>query len=75
MPIALLVYGRGILHLRYFNRNHASVKVLNLPVGQPTVIGENTLMAPKSEPFEILVVDVPAEYSGKVIDLVTQKQR
>ena len=28
----------------------------------------------KHEPFEILVVDVPADYSGKVIDLVTQKK-
>jgi len=28
----------------------------------------------KHEPYEMLVVDVPSEYSGKVIDLVTQKK-
>ena len=28
----------------------------------------------KCEPYEILVVDVPADYSGKVIDLVTQRK-
>jgi GTP-binding protein len=28
----------------------------------------------KHEPFEILVVDVPSEYSGKVIDMVTQRK-
>ncbi len=28
----------------------------------------------KNEPYEILVVDVPAEFSGKVIDLVTQRK-
>jgi len=28
----------------------------------------------KCEPFETLVVDVPAEYSGRVIDLVTQRK-
>ena len=28
----------------------------------------------KCEPYENLVVDVPAEFSGKVIDLVTQRK-
>jgi GTP-binding protein len=33
-----------------------------------------TIDGKKHEPYEILVVDVPAEFSGKVIDLVTQRK-
>jgi len=44
-----------------------------LTVGQPTVI-EKEINGKRHEPYETLVVDVPAEYSGKVIDLVTQRK-
>ena len=42
-------------------------------MGQPQVI-IRYLNNVKMEPYEVLVVDVPAEYSGKVIDLVTQRK-
>jgi GTP-binding protein len=44
-----------------------------LTVGQPQVIVKE-IDGKKCEPYEILVVDVPAEFSGKVIDLVTQRK-
>jgi GTP-binding protein len=44
-----------------------------LTVGQPQVIVK-ILMVKNSEPYETLVVDVPQEFSGKVIDLVTQRK-
>src|SRR5439155_10827664 len=44
-----------------------------LTVGQPQVIIKE-INGKKSEPYEVLVVDVPSEFSGKVIDLVTQRK-
>jgi len=44
-----------------------------LTVGQPQVLVK-IVDGKKCEPYENLVVDVPAEYSGKVIDLVTQRK-
>jgi GTP-binding protein len=44
-----------------------------LTVGQPQVLIKY-IDGKKCEPYETLVVDVPAEYSGKVIDLVTQRK-
>ena len=44
-----------------------------LTVGQPQVITKE-INGKKCEPYEVLVVDVPAELSGKVIDLVTQRK-
>ena len=44
-----------------------------ITVGQPQVITK-IIDGKKCEPYENLVVDVPAEYSGRVIDLVTQRK-
>ena len=44
-----------------------------LTVGQPQVLVKH-IDGVKSEPYENLVVDVPADYNGKVIDLVTQRK-
>jgi GTP-binding protein len=44
-----------------------------LTIGQPQVIVK-TIDGHKCEPYETLVVDVPAESSGRVIDLVTQRK-
>lgn len=44
-----------------------------LTVGQPKVITK-VIDGQKCEPFELLVVDVLSEYSGKVIDLVTSRK-
>jgi len=67
-----LVYGRGILHLGILIETMRR-EGYELTVGQPQVIVKE-INGKKSEPFEVLVVDVPDEYSGKVIDLVTQRK-
>lgn len=71
-PDAYLVYGRGILHLSILIETMRR-EGYELQVGQPRVIikEENGV---KKEPYEILTVDVLSEYSGKVIDLVTQRK-
>ena len=69
---SFLVFGRGILHLGILIETMRR-EGFELTIGQPQVIVKH-FDGVKSEPFEILVVDVPAEYSGKVIDLVTQRK-
>jgi GTP-binding protein len=67
-----LVYGRGILHLSVLVETMRR-EGYELTVGQPQVIIKE-IDGVKCEPFESLVVDVPSEFSGKVIDLVTQRK-
>ena len=67
-----LVYGRGILHLSVLVETMRR-EGYELTVGQPQVITKE-INGKKNEPYEVLVVDVPAEFSGKVIDLVTQRK-
>jgi GTP-binding protein len=67
-----LVFGRGILHLGILIETMRR-EGYELTVGQPQVIVKE-IDGKKHEPYETLVVDVPAEYSGKVIDLVTQRK-
>jgi len=69
---SFLVYGRGILHLGILIETMRR-EGFELTVGQPQVIVKQ-INGVKSEPFEILVVDVPSEFSGKVIDMVTQRK-
>ncbi len=67
-----LVYGRGILHLSVLVETMRR-EGYELTVGQPQVIVKE-IDGRKCEPYEVLVVDVPSEFSGKVIDLVTQRK-
>ncbi len=67
-----MVYGRGILHLSVLVETMRR-EGYELSVGQPQVIVKE-MDGVKKEPYESLVVDVPAEFSGKVIDLVTQRK-
>lgn len=67
-----LVFGRGILHLSVLVETMRR-EGYELTVGQPQVIIKE-IDGRKCEPYETLVVDVPAEFSGKVIDLVTQRK-
>ncbi len=69
---SFLVFGRGILHLGILIETMRR-EGFELTVGQPQVLVKQ-INGSKHEPYEILVVDVPADYSGKVIDLVTQKK-
>jgi GTP-binding protein len=66
------VYGRGILHLGILIETMRR-EGFELTIGQPQVLVKE-INGSKNEPYEVLVVDVPAEYSGKVIDLVTQRK-
>ncbi len=69
---SFMVYGRGILHLSVLIETMRR-EGYELTVGQPQVLTKE-VDGKKHEPYEVLVVDVPAEYSGKVIDLVTQRK-
>src|SRR4051794_24899553 len=69
---SFLVYGRGILHLGILVETMRR-EGYELTVGQPQVLVKY-IDGKKHEPYEILVVDVPADFSGKVIDLVTQRK-
>ncbi len=71
-PDSYLVYGRGILHLSVLIETMRR-EGYELQVGQPQVIIKE-IDGAKCEPIETLVVDVPAEVSGKVIELVTQRK-
>ena len=71
-PDAYLVYGRGILHLSVLIETMRR-EGYELQVGQPQVIIKE-IDGEKCEPIETLIVDVPAEVSGKVIELVTQRK-
>jgi GTP-binding protein len=69
---SFLVYGRGILHLGILVETMRR-EGYELTVGNPQVLVKE-IDGKKHEPYEILVVDVPGDYSGKVIDLVTQRK-
>ena len=71
-PDAWLVYGRGILHLSVLIETMRR-EGYELQVGQPQVIVKE-IDGVKCEPIEELVVDVPSDVSGKVIELVTQRK-
>ena len=69
---SFLVFGRGILHLGILIETMRR-EGFELTIGQPQVLVK-TIDGKKHEPYENLVVDVPQEFSGKVIDLVTQRK-
>ncbi len=66
-----LVFGRGILHLSVLIETMRR-EGYELQVGQPQVIYKDDENGQKLEPIESLVVDVPDEVAGKVIELATQ---
>ena len=71
-PDALLVYGRGILHLSVLIETMRR-EGYELQVGQPKVIIKE-IDGQKCEPIEQLTVLVPEEFSSKVIDVVTRRK-
>jgi len=66
------VFGRGILHLSVLIETMRR-EGYELQVGKPQVI-EKVLDGVKCEPYETLVIDVPEDFSGKAIELVTQRK-
>ena len=69
---SFLVYGRGILHLGILVETMRR-EGYELTVGNPQVLVKE-IEGKRNEPYEILVVDGPSDFSGKVIDLVTQRK-
>jgi GTP-binding protein len=67
-----LVYGRGILHLSILIETMRR-EGYELQVGQPKVILRE-INGVKHEPIELLTVHVPDDFSGKVIELVSQRK-
>ena len=67
-----LVFGRGILHLSVLIETMRR-EGYELQVGQPQVLLKKT-DGKRCEPIEHMVVDVPEETAGKVIELVTQRK-
>jgi len=68
-----LVYGRGILHLSVLIETMRR-EGYELQVGQPQVLYKFDDNGNRLEPVETLVVDVPEETAGKVIELATQRK-
>ena len=66
------VYGRGILHLSVLIETMRR-EGFELQVGKPQVIFKE-IDGVKCEPMESLVIDVPDEFSGKAIELVSQRK-
>ncbi len=66
------VYGRGVLHLSILIETMRR-EGYELQVGQPQVIIKE-IDGVKCEPVEALSINVPEEYSSKVIDLVTRRK-
>lgn len=66
------VFGRGVLHLSVLIETMRR-EGYELQVGKPQVIIKEE-DGVKMEPYETLVIDVPEEFSGKAIELVTQRK-
>ncbi len=67
-----LVFGRGILHLSILVETMRR-EGYEFQLGQPQVIIK-TIDGVKNEPIELLTILVPEEFSGKVIEVVTQRK-
>ncbi|MBP6572834.1 MAG: translational GTPase TypA [Flavobacteriales bacterium] len=71
-PDKLLVYGRGILHIGILVETMRR-EGYEFQLGQPQVITKE-IDGERCEPVEILTVQVPEEFSSKVIDLVSRRK-
>lgn len=66
------VFGRGVLHLSVLIETMRR-EGFELQVGQPQVIIKE-IDGQKCEPVEMLTINVPEEYSSKIIDMVTRRK-
>ncbi len=69
---AWIVYGRGVLHLSVLIETMRR-EGFELQVGQPQVIVKE-IDGVKCEPVELMTINVPEEYSSKIIDMVTRRK-
>ncbi|MBO5848837.1 MAG: translational GTPase TypA [Bacteroidales bacterium] len=71
-PDSMMVYGRGILHLSILIETMRR-EGYEFQIGQPKVILKE-IDGKKCEPIEMLTVQVPEQFAGRVIELVTAKK-
>ncbi len=69
---SFIVYGRGVLHLSVLIETMRR-EGYELQVGQPKVIIKE-INGQKCEPVEELTIDIPEEFSGKAIEMVTRRK-
>ena len=69
---SFIVYGRGVLHLSVLIESMRR-EGYELQVGQPKVIIKE-IDGQKCEPVEELTIDIPEEFSGKAIEMVTKRK-
>ena len=69
---SFMVYGRGILHLSVLVETMRR-EGYELQLGQPQVIIK-TIDGEKCEPIESMTIQVPEEFAGKAIELVTGRK-
>jgi len=71
-PEKLNVYGRGVLHLSILVETMRR-EGYEFQLGQPQVILKEE-KGQKHEPMELLTIHVPEDFSGKVIEIVSQRK-
>jgi GTP-binding protein len=71
-PEKLLVFGRGILHLSILIETMRR-EGYEFQIGQPKVLIRE-IDGEKCEPIELLTVQVPEHFSGRVIEQVTKRK-
>jgi GTP-binding protein len=67
-----IVYGRGVMHLSVLIETMRR-EGYELQVGQPQVLYK-TIDGKKHEPIEEMQVEVPDEFSGKVVEMVNRRK-
>lgn len=69
---SFIVFGRGVLHISVLIETMRR-EGYELQVGQPKVIFKQ-INGQKCEPVEFLTIDLPEEFAGRAIELVTKRK-
>ena len=69
---SFVVYGRGVLHLSVLIETMRR-EGFELQVGQPKVL-DKTIGGQRCEPIENLTIDLPEEFVGRAIEMVTRRK-
>ena len=69
---SFVVFGRGVLHLSVLIETMRR-EGFELQVGQPKVL-DKTINGQRCEPIENLTIDLPEEFVGRAIEMVTRRK-
>ena len=69
---SFIVYGRGVLHLSVLIETMRR-EGFELQVGQPKVL-DKVIGGQRCEPVEMLTIDLPEEFVGRAIEMVTRRK-